>query len=423
MTELDRIPARDPMAVPLAQVAGGSMAGLEVLREWLTAAGSARDLVRPLVDTPFLPASLWPLPPGVAPKDFPNPRIKHPRESVEEWQGRREVAGASGTAAVLTGMTLGLDPLVALSQVFVVKGRPGLYAKIKVALAQRAGHDVWDEELTAERVTVCGRRKGWPQDRVVRITITMEDAERAQWTRNDTYAKTPVDMLWSRAVGRVLDRIAADTLNGIPSIETIDDDTEPPGQVIAEASDLQPARTSAAAILARAEQAAPPQARTATSAEETREHGEPDDAQPPAPAPAAPPEPEVQRYVLPISKARLDLIKGAFEKHGYGSRAVAVRERRMHVLSVLVHRTIEDPRQLTSDEGQLIIDMIGPDSGAQVIAEILEPGQLEDAAATQEAGTGRPWTPGEDEPQLPDPHDGRDQWAQQQDDDDRMAGR
>jgi len=243
MTTQELAPRAD--LAPVAQVIGGSMPGLEVLREWLAAAGQARDLVRPLVDTPFLPASLWPLPPGVQPRDMPNPRVKHPRESLEEWQGRREVAGASGTAAVLTGMTLGLDPLVALAQVFVVKGRPGLYAKIKVALAQRAGHDVWDEELSAERVTVCGRRKGWPEDRFVRITITIEDAERAGWTINETYRKTPADMLWSRAVGRVLDRIAADTLNGIASIETMDDEPEPGAQVTATVVD-EPARTSAA---------------------------------------------------------------------------------------------------------------------------------------------------------------------------------
>jgi hypothetical protein len=349
------------------------MPGLQVLHEWVAAAREAETLVSPLVDTPFLPSSLWPLPPGVAPRDMPNPRIKHPRESAEEWAGRRQVACSSGTAAVLTGMTLGLDPLVALAQVFVVKGRPGLYTKIKVALAQRAGHDVWDEELTPERVTVCGRRKGWPQDRIVRITITIEMAKTAGWMSNDTYTKTPADMLWARAAGRVIDRIAADTLNGIPSIETMDDDAELPAQVMAEASDL-PTRTTAAAILARAEQA-PPAAAPAPEAVAPQVRT----------SEAAPAEPEVQRYVMPVSKQRLDLIKAAFERHGYGGRATAVRDQRMRVLSALIgrpeDRPVTDPRELTADEGALVVDHIGPESGAQVIAEILDPGHLEDAAA------------------------------------------
>jgi len=362
MTELDLARRGGSLPVPLAQVTGGSVPGLQVLREWVGAARDAEGLVSPLVDTPFLPSSLWPLPPGVQPRDFPNPRMQHPRESVEQWQGRRQVACSSGTAAVLTGMTLGLDPLVALSQVFVVKGRPGLYAKIKVALAQRAGHDVWDEELTPERVTVCGRRKGWPEDRIVRITLTIEDAKRAEWTSNAAYAKTPIDMLWSRAVGRVLDRIAADTLNGIPSIETMDDEPEPLAQVTAEVVDT-PARASAAAILARA--AAPaPEPETVAAQVRTSE-------------PAPVPEPDVHRYAMPVSKQKLDLIKAAFERHSLGATrgqaGAEQREKRMAVLSSLLDRPITDPRDLTADEGQMVIDNIGTDDGVRVIAEILNP--------------------------------------------------
>jgi hypothetical protein len=121
--------------------------------------------------------------------------------------------------------------------------------------------------------------------------------------------------------------------------------------------------------------------------------------EPPAGAPA----PEVQRLVMPVSKAKLDMIKAAFEKHDLGGRAAAVRAQRMQVLSVLVDREISDPRDLTADEGQLVIDHLGPDSGRQVIAEILDPGHLEDAAAAD----------GDD---LPDPGDGGDPWAHLQDD-------
>jgi hypothetical protein len=111
--------------------------------------------------------------------------------------------------------------------VFVVKGRPGLYTKLKVALAQAHGHEVWDVERSPEVAKVAGRRRGWPQDRVVTITITIEDARRAKWTENEAYEKTPEDMLWSRAASRVLDRIAADVLFGIPSIEDLEVDDEP----------------------------------------------------------------------------------------------------------------------------------------------------------------------------------------------------
>ena len=52
----------------------------------------------------------------------------------------------------------------------------------------------------------------------------MDQARKAGWTKNDTYSKTPADMLWARAAGRVCDRIAPDTLMGIASVEEVEDD-------------------------------------------------------------------------------------------------------------------------------------------------------------------------------------------------------
>jgi hypothetical protein len=372
-----------PLATPgpMPAVTGAAMPGLAVLEEWVTAAQRAESLVSPLVDTPFLPASLWPLPPGVYPKDMPNPRVKHPRESDEDWRYRRQVACSSGTAAVLTGMTLGLDPLVALAQVFVVKGKPGLYTKIKVALAQRAGHDVWDEELTPEAVTVAGRRKGWPESRVVRIRITLEQAKQADWTRNDTYAKTPVDMLWSRAASRVLDRIAADTLNGIPSIETLDDTPEITAQVTAEVvTDPGPARVTAASILAKTGASAPePATVTGVGA--------------PA-APDGPTQAPVTVAVLPATTAQLDRIRDRFAEIGLGGRAAAARTGRMRVVSHIVDRPIEDPRALTADEAAMVLDNLTGEAARGLVDQILRtPEQAQPATdpapTTTPADTGR----------------------------------
>ena len=46
---------------------------------------------------------------------------------------------AAVAAAILTGRELGVGPMTALQQIYIVHGRPGMYAKIKVALAQAAG--------------------------------------------------------------------------------------------------------------------------------------------------------------------------------------------------------------------------------------------------------------------------------------------
>jgi hypothetical protein len=184
---------------------------LDRLARWVDAASNAHKLVAPLIGTPWVPAAYQPW----GGKPPPNP-------TLEERARAYEVATASGTAAVLYGSTLGVDPLMALQQIYVINGRPALYAKMMVALVQSHGHEVWDEDLTDTRAVVCGRRKG--SSHVARITITMDMARKAGWTRNQKYSESPQDMLWARAASRVCDRIASDVLKGIPSVEEAQDD-------------------------------------------------------------------------------------------------------------------------------------------------------------------------------------------------------
>lgn len=181
---------------------------LDRLERWVHAASNAHKLVAPLIGTPWVPAAY-------------QPKVD-PRASDEEKARAFEIAVASGTAAVLYGSSLGIDPLMALQQVYVISGRPALYAKMMVALVQSRGHEVWTEDQSDTRAVVCGRRKG--STHTERITITMDMARKAGWTRNQKYAETPQDMLWARAASRVCDRIASDVLKGIPSVEEAQDD-------------------------------------------------------------------------------------------------------------------------------------------------------------------------------------------------------
>jgi hypothetical protein len=71
------------------------------------------------------------------------------------------------------------------------------------------------------------RRRG--TEIVERITVTMDQARKAGWTRNEAYGKTPQDMLWARAAGRVCDRVASDVLKGIASVEQVQDEMAPAG--------------------------------------------------------------------------------------------------------------------------------------------------------------------------------------------------
>lgn len=211
-------------------------AGLDALHRWVEAADEASQLVARIIDTPFVP-------------DYYRPKVD-PRATPEQKAEARELAIANGTAAVLQGISTGLDPLTALQNIYIVHGRPGMYAKLMVALVQAAGHEVWTEDFTGQRAIVAGRRKG--TEHIERVVITMQMAQAAGWTRNPNYKTTPADMLWARAAGRVCDRIGADVLKGIAAVEAIQD----------EQADAQPAtrsvRRSAPAPAALPASAAPP---------------------------------------------------------------------------------------------------------------------------------------------------------------------
>lgn len=230
----DHLPRSAPQAAPegagvlaMPTVTGGSMPGLAILGDWLHAASSAEQLARQLVSSFFVPAAYKPNGPNGV-----------------------DVAVANATGAILLGQSLGLDPLTSLQQIYVVHGRPGMYTKLKVALAQARGHRVWDEEYGPERVTVCGQRRG--TDDIVRITVTIDDAKRAGWyEQNANYKKTPADMLWARAAGRVVDRVAADVLFGLASIEDLVDEPAPAARVtIDDVRGTTPAAAEPAAIAA-----------------------------------------------------------------------------------------------------------------------------------------------------------------------------
>jgi hypothetical protein len=196
-------------------VLGNANDALNRLGEWVTAARAAKELVAPLINTPFVPEAY-------------RPKVDS-RATDKEKAAAFELALANATGAILQGITLGIDPLMALQQIYIVHGRPGMYAKMMVALVQSRGHEVWDEDVSDTRAVVCGRRKG--SDHPVRIVVTMDQARRAGWTSNQAYAKTPQDMLWSRAAARVCDRIASDVLKGIASVEEIRDEIQATAEV------------------------------------------------------------------------------------------------------------------------------------------------------------------------------------------------
>lgn len=301
------------MDTSAALALNGGNDALRRLGEWVTAAQQAHTLVSPLVETPFVP-------------DAYRPKVD-PRATDEEKTAARNLAVANATAAVLQGITLGLDPLTALQQIYIVHGRPGMYAEAKVALVKAHGHEVWTEDISDSRAVVCGRRAGSTQ--IERVTITMQQAQTAGWTRNEAYKKTPQDMLYARAAARVADRVAPDVLLGIASVEEIQDTIKATAEVDTGRRTVNPPRRR---------QAAP----AVTAAEEPPL----DDAATPEPAPE--PEPPAEPGITaPQSKKLYALLR----EHGKEDKDTAL----VYIAGV-IGRPIESTKELTKREAIKVID-------------------------------------------------------------------
>jgi hypothetical protein len=127
----------------------------------------------------------------------------------QHFRGKPEEA----TVAILYGQGIGMDPQTALQNLYVISGKPALYARAMVAIVLGAGHEVWTEVSTDECVTVCGKRKG--TENVERAEWTIERAKKAGYTTNKKYQTDPQAMLYARASGDIARHIAPDALLGM----------------------------------------------------------------------------------------------------------------------------------------------------------------------------------------------------------------
>lgn len=152
------------------------------LAAWAGAMGDAMTLAKGLAGTAFVPP---------------------------HFQGKP----ADTAVAIMKGAALGLDPVAALESIYVISGKPALYAKSMVALILARGHEVWTEEADATKVTVKGRRHG--SSHVEESTWDVARVKAAGLDRNRQYAAHPEAMLYARAAADVCRRIAPDVLAGL----------------------------------------------------------------------------------------------------------------------------------------------------------------------------------------------------------------
>ena len=301
-----------------------------VLTEWVEALAVTARGVEQIIDTPFVPASFWPLPRGVQLRDFPNPALRHPseRDDEESYLRRRQVAIASTTTAINVGAELGLRPNAALKYLYVMRGRPQLYAEGMLALLHSRGHRHKTIERGAERAAIAIQLRG--RQEWAEYEFTYEQAERAKYPeQNAKYKTDPWAMLWARVVSIAIRSEVPEVLGGLAGEADVVDIIE--GEVI------EPARVTIADV--RGEQPAPAAAVEA------------------APAPPAEQPPAL------VDEGTWNAINAAFVR--LGVTGPGVRQRREAAIRRIIDRPADvdpagaSPRTwLTQRDGELVVDTL-----------------------------------------------------------------
>lgn len=305
-----------PQAAPpdLASVPS-TLAGLTA---WAQAARDAAEFVRPLMQTDFIPAHFRPK--GNSPEAF-------------------QLALASGTAAVLYGADLGISPLQALQNLYVIGGRPAMYAGLMVAIVQGNGHEIWTEELTDSRAVVCGQRRG--SVHVERAVFTIARARQAGYTRNKKYTDDPQSMLLARAQADCCRRVARDALLGI-------------GYSAEEMLDEEAAEATGPAAGSKTMKRAPRAAKVETSATDLPRAGRGSEQPPAIGGPPLPGEEDANADALDvITPAQLKKLQTVLTK-----LEIADREAGLRILSALAERPVESSKTLTTVEAGAVIERL-----------------------------------------------------------------
>jgi hypothetical protein len=136
-------------------------------------------------------------------------RIHHTEFVPKAMRGRPEVV----LACILYGQELGIGPMQSLQGVQIIEGTPGAKPELMRSLVMRAGHTFQEVEVSAERVTLYGKRRDTGVDATVSWTIA--EARAAGLAGKAVWKSYPEDMLYARATSRLCRRIFGDVVKGL----------------------------------------------------------------------------------------------------------------------------------------------------------------------------------------------------------------
>lgn len=125
---------------------------------------------------------------------------------------------------VITCKQYGL-PITALSEVMEVNGKVGFWGRTKLGIILKSPvcEYIMPIEQTDKVCIIEAKRKGYPK--AVQEKYTIEQAEKAGLIqRSDAWKKHPADMLYWRAISRVISKVFPDVIQGFSTVEEMEEE-------------------------------------------------------------------------------------------------------------------------------------------------------------------------------------------------------
>ena len=120
-------------------------------------------------------------------------------------------------AAILVGRELGVMPMSAISNLYLVDGDVSMKGKLMSALVHRAGHQLWAEISDTQSTVTAFRRDPYTHElmEVGSFTFSQEDAKQAGLATKAAWENYPKVMRTWRALATVCRLYFSDVLEGV----------------------------------------------------------------------------------------------------------------------------------------------------------------------------------------------------------------
>lgn len=150
---------------------------------------------------------------------------------------------------LLTGAELGISPMQALREVYVIKGKTFIASALRVAIVRQSKECLaWQlVESTDQRATYATQRRG--DAKPTTMTFTMAEAEKAGLpAQNSKYKTDGALMLRRRCASRLIDEVYPDVIRGVADEVAAEDVAEVKATGPARVTPIRITSTSAPAV-------------------------------------------------------------------------------------------------------------------------------------------------------------------------------